>query len=72
MSYQQAEDEAEEPRWEQLPTCEKGVCRPEEPSGSQCGEPATRRVSWDGGRDWLHLCDHHAGEVRQKEVDARE
>ena len=50
------------PTWETLPACEFGVPEDSEEGNAPCGEPATRRVSWDG-TSWLHLCDQHAPEV---------
>ena len=50
--------------FERLPTCQYGVPDYSRPSyESDCREPATYRVTWDGGKTWLYLCPDHAAKV---------
>ncbi len=55
------------PLWEKLTRCQYGVPHPTR--GSQdCGDPALHRLSYDGGKTWLYLCDEHAAEIDDKEA----
>ena len=46
-------------RWEDLPGCQYAVCVSSASGAAECGEPASRRKTWDGGRTWLYLCVEH-------------
>lgn len=58
-------------RIEELKTCEYSVFDGGRPTcDSPCGDPASYRVSWDGGQTWLHLCTKHMAAVEKSEQDA--
>ncbi len=54
--------------WERLPCCQYAVVRPHSRCASDCGFPAMHRLSYDGGKTWLYLCDKHAAEIDDKEA----
>lgn len=54
---------------EKLHECEYGVFSASRADGAdRCGEPATHRFSWDGGKTWLYVCGEHAAEIEKAEL----
>lgn len=52
------------PDWVELPRCGFSVFASYSATyEDDCGEPATWKLTFDGGGSWLHLCDKHAREV---------
>ncbi len=62
---------AGELHFEALQACQCDVTDTTRLSGvSDCGEPASHRASWDGGKTWLYLCPEHARRVEEAEEEA--
>ena len=55
------------PIWEKLTLCQYGTPHPIKGS-DDCGEPAVLRVSLDGGKEWLYVCEEHTFKIDDTEI----